>query len=123
MRSWKLSVVTAFFGVVSILLASPASADSPRSYHGNDWGQIITVSPGDYNDYIVACDGEADGRYVWSQYHLVNGAGYSAYWNVYDFDGPNNGCAHADWRGTPYWARAVRICEYEGGCGPWKYIY
>ena len=122
MKRWRLVVVAAFVGALSLAFTSVATADSARSYHGNDWGQIITVTMYDYNDYIVACDGEADGKYVWSEYHLVDGAGYSSYRKVFDLGGPNNGCAFADWRGTPYWARAVRICEYEGGCGPWRYI-
>jgi hypothetical protein len=43
--------------------------------------------------------------------------------NVYDLDGPNNNsCGIHDYYGTRYWARAVRVCEYEGGCGQWVYI-
>lgn len=108
------------------LVAMPgtASADSPRSYHGNDWGQILTItgSPESYNDYIVACDGEVDGHYVYSNYHLVSADGFSDYRNVFDTGGANNGCGHVDYRGTKYWARAVRVCEQSSTCGPWKYI-
>ena len=124
MRTWKLPVVAVLAGVMSLLAAGTASADSPRAYHGNDWGQIRTLpQPGSYNDRIIVCDAEGDGAYVWAQYHLVNASGFSEYRNVYDLDGPNNNsCGIHDYQGTPYWARAVRVCEYEGGCGRWVYI-
>jgi hypothetical protein len=75
-----------------------------------------------YNDYIVACDGEVDGHYVYANYHLVNAAGYSSYRNVVDDNGANNGCEAADWQATPYWARAMRICEQDSTCSAWVYI-
>jgi len=121
MIRWKLPLAAVFAAVMSLLAAGTASADSPRAYHGNDWGQIRTVGSGSYNDVIIVCDAEADARYIWAQYHLVGG-GISEYRNVYDLDGPNNNsCGVHDYRGTPYYARAIRVCEYEGGCGTWKY--
>jgi hypothetical protein len=120
MIRWKLPLAAVFAAVMSLLAAGTAHADSPRAYHGSDWGQIRTVGSYSYHDVIYACDAEADGRYVWAQYHLVGG-GINQYRSVYDMNGPNNGCAYHDYRGTPYYARAIRICEYEGGCGAWKY--
>jgi hypothetical protein len=121
-----LAVVAVALGlaVPGLVAASgTANADSPRSYQGNNWAQILTIEgTNSFNDYIVACDGEEDGHYVYANYHLVSWDGYSSYRNVVDDNGANNGCEHADWRNTKYFARAVRICEQNSTCGPWKYI-
>jgi hypothetical protein len=88
---------------------------------GGNWGIIRTVSPGDYYDYIAACDGEADGHAVYALYHLVDASGFSKYKRLYDTS-PSNGCTHVDWRGTQYWARAVAICEESLPCSAWVFI-
>jgi len=98
-----------------------ADKDSSHAIHGGDWGQICTISPGDFYDYIVACDGEADGQTAYSMYHLVDGFGFSEYRTVADTDGVSNGCVHVDWRGTKYWARAVAICKTPSSCSGWIY--
>lgn len=124
MMRWKMPLVAVLGAVMSLLVAGTAhAAVGARAVHGNDWGEIRSVGSGSYNDYIIVCDGEADGHYVWAQYHLVSVfGGVSEYRSVYDFDGPNNNsCGIHDYRGTPYFARAIRVCEYEGGCSAWAY--
>jgi hypothetical protein len=97
-------------------------ASSPTARHGSSWARIGTVSTGDYYDFIAACDGEDDGLTVYAKYQLVDASGFSEYRTVADTGNVTDGCAHVDWRGTQYWARAVAICETPSSCSGWEYI-
>jgi hypothetical protein len=122
MVKWKVPVVAVLAAVMSLLVAGPAAADSDRAIKGGNWGEIRTVGANSFNDVIVACDGEADGHYVFAQYFLV-GSGITKYLYVFDLDGANNNsCGTEDWRGQPVWAEKVRICEQNEGCSDWAYI-
>ena len=112
-----VSVVVVVSGALG--LASPAQATSEVARYGNNWGRSIGVN----EDLIVACDGEDDGKNAFTQYHVGNAAP-GTYWTVWDTDGPNNGCITKDLTNTPYFARAIRVCEPTSGdpvCGGWKY--
>jgi hypothetical protein len=110
LRRLRLLLIVASAIVSLVTLANPAGATSAIAYHGNDWGRTI----GYFDDTIAVCDAEADNRTVWAEYKMTNGATYS----LWDVNGANNGCVLDDfWVDTPYRAREIRICEYEGGCG------
>jgi len=97
-----------------------------RAVHGTDWGEIRTMAPGDYNNYLIVCDGEDDGHYVWADYHVIHRRGgfSGAYVSLYDRDGANNNSCgtSGDYQDTEFFARAIRVCEYNGGCSGWSYI-
>lgn len=121
MVKWKVAVVAALAAVMTLVAAGSAAAESDRAVLGHNWAQI---RDGHFLDSIViACDGEADGHYVFAQYHLVGNDGLSKYLYVFDLDGANNNsCGTENWDYQPVYVRAVRVCEQDEGCSDWVYF-
>ena len=122
MRTRPLLLVWAAVGAAAVLLASPASAVSERISHGADWGRVV----GDTDGVILACDAEADGNRVFTQYVItdwVTGR-YIGTWEAWDTNGANHVCAAHDWSDSLYAATSLRVCETStASCTAYNPVY
>jgi hypothetical protein len=109
-RLGRTSAVAVGAALAVLLLAAPASAHYVSVTHGSDEGWVSS------NHWTIgACDREADGNGVRTEYR-TGGGGFD---HVGDANGSAAGCGSEIVYDLTY-VTAIRVCEANSGCSAWR---